>query len=279
MKRTTTSILVLTLLAAACGSDDASDTSVTSTSTSTTSVPDGPPKVLLSMTEEGGFMMLEFVLNRPPSYTLLTDDTLIFQGPQNSIFPGPVMPSMQQIKLTPDQLNDIEVLIEASGLPDIDDVVNNEANNFVADATSTVATYFDPDGGVHRISVYALGIIEDMPDDLANLNLLRDKLSSLTSSAPGDPYTTDELIVHTLEGGGVGSEFNDVRPWAFSFDPKGGGDPAAQFPCFVLAGADAEAARALLADATQATQWEHDSGTFGVLARDLMPGELGCDSQ
>lgn len=34
-----------------------------------------------------------------------------------------------------------------------------------------------------------------------------------------------------------------------------------------------------MADATQATVWEHTTGTFTVLARELMPGEAGCPAQ
>lgn len=224
-------------------------------------------------------MMIEFVLNRPPTYTLLTDGTLIYQGPQPGAFPGPVLPGMQQTKLSAQQMNDIQVLIEATGLPDIDDVVDNEASNFVADATSTVAVYIDPDGGVHRFSVYALGIVEDMPDEMANLSLLRDTLGELSFSGTGEPYSTDELIVRTLQSGGVGDEFVDVRPWTFDFDPVDAADPANQFPCFVLTGAEATAAKTVMADATMATQWEHETGTFGVLGRDLLPGEAGCDTQ
>ncbi len=277
MKRAITSAVLLALLATACGTGDSSDT--TDGSTSTTSAPDGPPSVLLQMSDEGGFMMIQFALNRPPTYTLLTDGTLIFPGPQPGAFPGPVLPGMQQTTLTADQMKDIQVLIEATGLPDVDDLVNDEANTIVADATSTVAVYTDPDGGVHRISVYALGLGEDLPDELANLQLLRATLEEMAFSGSSEPYSTDELIIRTLEGGGVGEEFTDVRPWTFDFEPTDANDPQNQFPCYVLTGSNASAARTLLADASMATQWENESGTFGVLGRDLLPGEAGCESR
>ncbi|MCP3973148.1 MAG: hypothetical protein GY720_01500 [bacterium] len=277
MKRAITSVALLALLAAACGTDEASDT--TDASTTTTTTPDGTPMVLLQMSEEGGFMMVQFALNRPPTYTLLTDGTLIFQGPQPGAFPGPVLPGMQQTTLTADQMNDIQVLIEAAGLPDVDDLVNDEANAIVADATSTVAVYTDPGGDVHRISIYALGFGEDLSDEMANLQLLRATLEKMAFSASSDPYASDELIIRTLEGGGVGEEFTDVRPWTFDFEPNDANDPQNQFPCYVLTGSDASAARAFLVDASMATQWEHESGTFGVLGRDLLPGEAGCESQ
>jgi hypothetical protein len=48
-------------------------------------------------------------------------------------------------------------------------------------------------------------------------------------------------------------------------------------PCQVLDGEAATAARAMLGDASQVTQWEHATGTFTVVARDLLPGEGGCE--
>jgi len=279
MKRTILALaLLLALFAAACGADDAGDTTVTTQAPGTTAPPDGPARMLLMVTNEGGFLPLEVALNQAPAFTLLTDGTLIFQGATPAIFPGALLPSLQRVTLTADQMKDIRVLIDAIGLPDITDYVNDDANNFVADASSTVATYVDDAGVSHRMSVYALGLQQDMPDELANLALLRDKLDTFSFEGPaGEPYASDKLIVRVLEGGNFGAEFEDVRPWDFNFEP---GDEPIQMPdipCQVLEGDAAEAARALLVDATQVTQWEHASGTFTVLARDLMLGEDGCE--
>ena len=276
MKRTTITLLFLALLVSACGTDADSDAT---TSTTTTPPGDpGPTRVLLQIKNEGGFAPVEFVINRPPTHTLLTDGTLIFEGPQPGAFPGPIMPGMQQVKLTADEMRDIQVLIDATGLPTIDEVINNDAANFVADATSTVATYTDNGGGTHILSVYALGLEENPSDDLANLSLLVEKLSRFSfSGSAAVPYQSDSLIIRIVQGGGFGAEFNDTRPWDFTFEPHV--DDANQFPCLIVEGADATAVRGLLADATQATQWEHASGTFSVLARDLLPGEDGCDTQ
>lgn len=234
--------------------------------------------MLLIIRDEGGFAPIEFVINRPPTYTLLRNGTLIFQGPQPGAFPGPVMPGMQQVTLSADDIEDIMVLIEASTLPEIDEVINNDAQNFVADATSTVAVYFDEAGGTHTYSVYALGLTlnEELPDDLANLSLLRERLSNFTFGGAGEPYTSDSVIVRVVESAGL-AEFDDTRDWAFSFEPDSM-PTLNNFPCLVLEGAEASAVRGLLSDATQATVWEHPSGTYAVLGRDLMPGETGCEA-
>jgi len=236
--------------------------------------------VLLQIRDEGGFAPIEFVINRAPTYTLLRNGTLIFEGPQPGAFPGPVMPGMRQVTLDAGQLDDIMVLIEASTLPEIDEVIDNDAANFVADATTTVAVYFDEAGGEHIYSVYALGITIDqqLPDDLANLLLLRERLADFTgASTGGEPYASDSLIVRVIESIGL-AEFDDTRDWAFSFEPDT--MPLLNnFPCLVVGGAEAADVRATLSDATQATIWEHASGTYAVLARDLLPGETGCDPQ
>jgi len=276
MKRTLLAVISLALLASSCAAD-VDDTTTTTTAAPGTTVPVNGDGVLLVIRDEGGFAPIEFVINRPPTYTLLRNGTFIFQGPQVGAFPGPVMPGMLQRTLTADEMEDIMVLIEASTLPNIDEVVNNDAQNFVADATSTVAVYFDENGGVHTYSVYALGLTldQELPDDLANLSLLRERLANF-SFGDGEPYTSESVIVRVVESGGL-TEFDDTRDWAFSFEPDT--MPLLNnFPCVVLEGAEAEAARPMLADATQATIWEHTTGTYAVLGRDLLPGESGCDA-
>ena len=278
MKRILIAILTLALLAAACGADDGSDT--TTQPPGTTAPPEGPARMLLMVSNEGGFLPLEVALNQSPSFTLLTDGMLIFRGAIPAIFPGPLLPNLQQVKLTADQMNDVRVLIDAIGLPDITDYVNNDANSFVADASSTVAIYVDDDGVTHRMSVYALGLQEDMPDELANLSLLAEKLDSFSYEGPaGEPYNADTVIVRVLEGGNFGAEFEDVRPWEFAFEPGEVPIQMPDIPCHVLEGDSADAVLALLAGATQVTQWEHTNGTFTVLGRGLLPGETGCDSR
>jgi hypothetical protein len=286
MKRSIIAVLALALLAAACGGDAEPDETTTTTTTGTpgtTGVPSttggptfGDDSVLLTILDEGGFAPVEFVINRPPTYVLLNDGTLIFQSIEPGAFPGPVMPAMQQVKLTEAQMENVRVLIEATGLPGIDEVNNNDAAAFVADATTTVAVYTDPDGGTHRFAVYALGIQENPSDDIANLALLRDKLAEATfEGAAGEAYVSDRVVVRILQGGGF-AEFDDTRPWGFDFRPSDL-DDLNGFPCGAFGGDEAAAIKALLADATQATQWEHETGTFTVVARELLPGEIGCD--
>lgn len=288
MKRTIIiAVLVIGIVAAACGSDADSDESTTTTTTTppttTAGTPDttggtvfGDDSVLLTILDEGGFAPVEFVINRPPTYVLLNDGTLIFQGIQPGAFPGPVLPAMQQVQLTESQMENVRVLIDATGLPEIDEVINNDAAAFVADATTTVAVYNDPDGGTHRFGVYALGIQETPSDEIANLALLLEKLSEATGGgSAGEPFTSDRVVVRVLQGGGF-AEVNDTRPWAFDFRPTDL-DDLNGFPCGAFGGAEAAAVKALLADATQGTNWEHETGTYVVVARDLLPGEIGCD--
>lgn len=278
MKRTIISLILLALLIAACGTDDGAETTVTTQPPGTTAAPEGPARMLLMVSNEGGFLPLEVALNQGPSYTLLTDGTLIFKGATPAIFPGPLLPNMQQVTLTADQMDDIRVLIDAIGLPDMTDFVNDDANNFVADAGTTVATYVDNAGVTHRMSVYALGIQPEMPDELANLALLTEKLDTFSyEGQASEPYVADRFIVRILEGGSFDPQFEDVRPWEFTFEPGPVPIQMPDIPCQVLEGEAAVAARALLSDATQVTQWEHATGTFTVLARDLLPGENGCD--
>lgn len=289
MKAIILGLVVLALMAAACGDAGDEATTITSaTTTTTTSAPGttAPPDttaprsesddVLLQVRDEGGFVPFELLINRPPTYTVLRNGTFIYQGPQPGAFPGPVMSDMRQTQLSADDMKDIMVLIEAAGLPAIDEVINNDAQNFVADATTTIAVYYDENGATHTYAVYALGLTMDqeLPDDLANLTLLRERLANLAFAA-GEPYVSDRIVVRIIEGGTF-SDIDDTRQWDFPFAPDDL-DLLNDLPCGVYGGAEAEPVRTLLSDATIATQWKHESGTFAVLARDVLPGEIGCD--
>ena len=281
MKRTL--LLTLALIAAACGGSDAgtdgSTTPDTTAGPGSTVAPGNPGDPLLIVSYEGGFAPIEFIINQPPAFVLLRDGTLISQGPQPAIFPGPAMPAMQQQQLTADQMKDIATLIEATGLPNEIDFVDNDASNFVADASTTVARYFDEDGQEHKMSVYALGMAEEMPDNVANLGLLTERLSNFSAEGTGgDSYVGDELIVRILQGGGFAGN-NDEREWTFDFAAPDGPVNMPDIPCLVVDGADAESLRATLADATAATSWKAGNESYLVLARDLLPGESGCESQ
>ena len=84
---------------------------------------------------------------------------------------------------------------DALGFADIDSEVNNEAANMVADASTTVTTFYNQDGP-HTFAVYGLGIGTQVTDGrvqvLANLV---DHLSQMGFWQAGTAYEWEGLEV------------------------------------------------------------------------------------
>ena len=128
MKRYIILILALALVVAACGGDEAGDGSTT---TSTTLPPTKAGERILEVRFEGGFAPVEFLFSQTPRFTLFGDGRLVFEGPTAAIFPGPLLPNLQVVDIGVEGLSDVLSAVAASGLPDVTEVINSDAANFV----------------------------------------------------------------------------------------------------------------------------------------------------
>ena len=284
MKRLLALLAALTLVAAACGSDDDSadttpPTTPTTTVAPTTTDPEGPNRLILQVTDEGGFAPIEFILNRLPRFSLYADGTLLSPGVSIAIFPGPILGPVQQVTLTQDQMEDVMTLIDAIGLPGIDEEIDTSLNNRVADATTTIATYFD-DAGEHTYGVYALGLAldEPQPDAALNLGALVNLLDSYVAEGnDGGLYEPDRIQMFLNETPFVDPDFSETLPWPLEITPDDF-EVVADFNrrCQVLDGDAAAVAIAAFAAGNQTTIWEYEGAEFQLIARPLLPGEPGC---
>ena len=280
-------LLALAILAAACGVDSTSDETTISTTPTTTSPPSVPggneDGVLLQLSHEGGFAPAAFIVNRVPTLTLFTDGTILSEGPTPAIFPGPALPNMQQSVIDRQTLADILELIEIIGFPEFAEVRNNDAANFVADATDTVVRYFD-DSGEHLFSVYALGIGalpndpgRQPPEEILNLGLLVDLLNNASFSDATEPYEPTALqLVMLLNEGPADPQFANSMPWPFGDLSIGDFVGNGFLSCATIDGARVPGAVAALAGANSMTTYELDGQEHHVLARPLIPGEKPC---
>ncbi len=285
MKRLLALLAALAIVAAACGSDDdTADTTPPTTGSPTTTAPTttgpgGPDNLILQITEEGGFAPIEFILNRLPRFSLYEDGTLLAPGVSIAIFPGPILGPVQQVTLTEDELEDVMTLVEAIGLPTIDEEIDTSLNNRVADATTTIATYFD-DAGEHTYGVYALGLVldEPQPDAALNLGALVNLLDSYVAAGnAAGLYEPDRIQMFLNETPIVDPDLSETLPWPLEITP----DDFVLAPdfgrrCQVLAGDAAAEAIAAFATGNQTTIWEYEGGEFQLIARPLLPGEPGC---
>jgi hypothetical protein len=292
MKRLIIAVAALALLAAACGADATDDTTTTTTQSPSTTSPPGTttPRtgnadgVLLQVSYEGGFAPIEFIVNRIPAITLFADGTILTEGPQPAIFPAPALPNVQQSTVDQQTMDDIMELVEVIGLPDITEVRNTDAANFVADATDTVVRYFD-DAGEHLFSVYALGLGslpgeggQQVPDEVLNLGLLVELLNNAAFGGASQPYepTALQLVLLNEDQGFVDPEFANTLEWPFGELTVDDFASNGFIGCATLEGAAVGPAVEALAQANSVTAYELDGSEHRILARPLLPGETPC---
>lgn len=259
-------LLAATTALAACGSP-----------TGGSNLPEDPGSPVLQIRSEGGFAPVDFVLGRGPTYTILADGRLIYEGPTIAIFPGPLLPNYQVTRIDERQMQLVLDLVDQMGLPRMELEVDDSAAAHVADATTEVVTYWDSNGE-HVYSVYALGIDPNQTSAPATEAFaeLFDLIGDL-SSGESTPYEADRIRVVAGEGY-VNEEFTDTRPW-----PPGIGDPAdwQELPngwrCTTVAPDLVDR----FTDATQVTVWESPNPDLlpppvKLLVRPLHPGEPDC---
>lgn len=278
MKRNAVLLTALAIVVAACGGDDGSATTAIPghPDTTPTTDTDGTGDVLLMVTSEGGFVPVEFNLERMPRHVLTDDGTLYYQGPVPAIFPGPLLPNVQVTSVDAATLDEIMLLVEELGLPDIDERIDDSAADTVADATTEVITYFDENGS-HRLGIYALGLTEvgDSTD-----RVLAAELIEVLDAAAGNPsraYEPERLQVAAGPAIRFDEPAGTVEPWpldiAFSDMPAWTMD----WRCIEITGA-AEVAElfTIFSDANQATMWDTGEAEVSIKARPLLPGESAC---
>ena len=257
--------LSFALVLAACGEGEGGSVHV------------APDEALIQITSEGGFVPVEFALGQGPRYTLLGDGTLIYPGVTTLEFPGGLIPPYYVAQLSGSQLNALLAMVDDMGLSDIVDESDDDAADFVADASTEVIRYWD-ESGEHRYAVYALGIEEDPAKRNAAFLELISTLDEFTAQTPGEPYEPDRVRI--VAGPGTENpDFADTRPWPLDEEWDQWEALANEWQCRVY-GVDV---LATFEGATQATTWEMPDGGFDfdpatLLVRPLHPGEPDCPS-
>jgi hypothetical protein len=251
---------------------DTSDTGPTDTTTSPAE------EVVLVVEDVGGFVPIEFALGRGPRYVLTGDGRLIFQGPMIEIFPQPMWPNYQVRQLTEEELDVVMDAIAVTGIDQITDEVDDSSANVIADASTTVITYYD-DQGLHRYEVYALDIGEGQSEQVQRLAGLVRVLDGV-ATADGEVSELEPERVQVIAQGAepTGDEFEQVVDFPIDEDPATWDDLAGQqgIKCAAFEGEDAEALVAGFREANQATLFEAGDTTWRVYPRPLLPGEEPC---
>jgi hypothetical protein len=283
MKRHAKGLAVVALLLAACGTTGGAATTVAGTTDTAPSETTIPPAedVVLVVEDVGGFVPIEFALGRGPRYVLTGDGRLIFQGPMIEIFPQPLWPNYQVRQLTDDELDLVMDAILVTGIDQITDEVDDNSANVIADASTTVITYYD-DQGPHRFEVYALDIGEGQSGQVQRLaGLVRVLDGVATADGEVSELEPERVQVIAQEAEQTGDEFDQVVDFPIDEDPATWDDLDGQqgIKCAAFEGQDAEALVAGFRDANQATLFEVGETTWRVYPRPLLPGEEPCEVQ
>jgi hypothetical protein len=231
-------------------------------------------EAVLQITSEGGFVPVEFALANGPRYTLLGDGRLIHQGYITLEYPGRLIPPYMVATLDSNQMSAVLAMVEDIGLVDIDDEIDDEAMDMVADASTEVVTFWD-ENGAHRLAVYALGIDESPSErNEAFLELIQ-TFDQFTAEAPAEAYVADQLRV-VAGPGMVDPQFEDIRAWPLPDTDFSDWETLPNgWHCQVVEGTVPD----VFESATQATTWEHPDGSSEpllLLVRPLVPGEPDC---
>lgn len=267
MKTTLTSLLVVAVLVAACGTGE----------TAGTTGPMQPDDVILTVHEEGGFAPVEMLLGRHPRLVLQAGGRIYMPGAVPAIYPGPMLTPIFVGTVDQETMDEIMRLVREAGLPEIDRMEDVSANDQVADATTTVITYFDGTDE-HVLSVYALGFASEGNSRLEVALDLVETLDRAAADVPdAEEYRPTRVEIRTGDRLSLPDpEFRNTRPWPLDVAPVD--MPAGEYgwSCVVVEGPPATDLLAIFADANQATVWDHQGTEYPLIARGLMPGEPGC---
>jgi hypothetical protein len=150
--------------------------------------PTGPDDVVLEIREEGGLAGPQQVAG-PASLVVTGDGWLIRPGPVIEIYPGPLLPNLQQRTISEDGIRHLLGLADEHGL--LADVSYPNPDN-VMDAPDTVVTV-NAGGRSHEHRAYALGFEGEGPDTDENRAQLQDFVTAATELASSsDPSLGDE---------------------------------------------------------------------------------------
>jgi len=258
---------------------------------STSPDPVDPDRPLFTVTYEGGLMPPGARLRQLPQIVVYADGRVITQGPQVDLYPGPLMPNLQERTLSADALARLVKLARDRGL------LQNVRYDFpgIADAPDTVLT-IALDGQTYRVAAYALNEAgpdarPGIPVDQATLDgraTLREFIDALIGAADGDfidqphPYVPTALLVHAgnvalfplpdvpVDQPLIGWPLGDLGTTGVAV----AGQPGMR--CQVVQGDSLDKVLPLLLNANELSSFGSGETAYRLVVRPLLPGETGC---
>lgn len=283
-------LIALAMLAGACGRlNDGSSGGGNGAGSGGIEHPTGAGDLILQVGVSGGFVPPSTTLTQMPGFSLYGDGTLITQGAQIEIYPGPALPALNQTHVSQEGIQAILEAAQDAGLfgPDV-----SYGFDCVADA-GTTTFILNAGGSIHTIDAYALGIAEgscpgaDAParKKLAQFDAeLGDLRSWLPPGSVGEDatYAFSEIRIYVQPY--VGQDPNLQQgpiEWPLSPGLASFGEPLSDGAlqdarCGVVGGEDLTTVMPDLQRANQLTPWSSDGAEYSLLLRPLLPDEHTC---
>ena len=278
-------LVVLAIVAAAC-----SVAAGAAPSASPSAKPTDPDQVVFRVGWEGGFVMPEALLGRLPIVVVYADGRVITQGPQIAIYPGPLMPNLQERTLSAAALNR---LIELARDKDLLKTIDYPFP-MIADAPDTVLEIY-LDGKSYRVSANALaeegaavdgGLDPTVIEGRAALRSFIDALTGVPASDfvdEGHPLALSALRIYAGKAVVVpDSELPGEQPaidWPLA-DLAVAGQAVENSPlnarCQVVEGNDLVKVLPLLQSANTLSTFRSEGELYSFTVRPLLPGETAC---
>ncbi len=248
--------------------------------------PTGAHQLVLRVDVGGGFIAPDYSLRQIPRFSLFGDGTLITQGPQMEIYPGPALPALIA---TPISEEGVQAILEATRGAGLFGPNRHYDFPCIADVGTTTFT-LNAEAEHHVVSAYALSEGQsDCPgvDTGARAKLARfqAKLGDLRSWLPegsvgqDGQYAFTELRVYVRPYTGDPTLSEREVAWPLTTPLADFGQAVANLPdtrCGVVGGDELATLLPDVRSANELTPWTSEGRSYGLLFRPLLPDEHGC---
>ncbi len=247
--------------------------------TESASLPAATASLVLRAEHRGGFVPPQFLAGRLPLVSVYADGSVITDGPVPAIAPGPALPNLQLVRITPQQVEALAAEATAAGVESGKDFGTPNVADIPSTRVSVVTGY-----GTQSVDVVALN--GTPPDDkslTAEQHAARKKLQTFVEKLTGlgagksEPYRPAEVaaIARPYTEPGDGLTAKPVE-WPGPALPGEHLNKAVDLRCVAVSGERKAAVWAAAGKANQATPWVSGGKQWSVTFRPLLPEESGC---
>ena len=254
-------------------------------------LPTDPDEAVVRIEYQGGFIPPAGSFQQLPLVAVYADGRVLQPGPVPAIYPGPLLPHLQQQQISRLSVARLLDAARTAGLTTAD--VSYPAQT-VADAPDTVITIRTGERTVtSRFGALGLetgerGTAEERAARVAASTFVAqatDLRSLLGADAVTDKGTYAPTALRVLAFPGTPQSAAPIPvpaplPWPLATPLGAFGSPLEHFPptyrCGVVAGTDLKTLLPVLEQATSLTTFTSGGASYMVVARPLLPDESGC---